>query len=62
MLSRNIQKRFLELSKIRDVPVFVGGRSILNYRGLARRYGLIPLVGSTPLAVGQMVARLEGKD
>lgn len=59
VLSRNIRKRFLELSKIRDVPVFVGGRSILNYRGLARRYGLIPIVGPGEAAVQQMTAVLE---
>jgi methanogenic corrinoid protein MtbC1 len=33
VLSRNINKRFKELSRLRGVPVFVGGRSILNYRG-----------------------------
>jgi DNA-binding transcriptional MerR regulator len=44
VLSRNINKRFAELSKIRDVPIFVGGRSITNYQGLARRQQLIPLI------------------
>lgn len=51
VLSRNINKRFQELARIRDVPVFVGGRSILNYQGLARRNGLIPLPGSAAQAV-----------
>ena len=37
VLSRNIKRRFQELLKIRGVPIFVGGRSILNYQTLARR-------------------------
>jgi MerR family transcriptional regulator, light-induced transcriptional regulator len=45
VLSRNINKRFQELGQIRGLPVFVGGRSILNYQNLARRYGLIPTPG-----------------
>ena len=43
VLSRNINKRFQELAQIRDIPIFVGGRSILNYQGLARKHHLIPL-------------------
>ena len=39
VLSRNINKRFDELAAIRGAPVFVGGRSILNYQGLARGTG-----------------------
>jgi len=53
VLSRNINKRFRELAQIRDVPIFVGGRSILNYQSLARRYGLIPLPGPIMPALGQ---------
>ncbi len=45
VLSRNINKRFDELGSLRGAPVYVGGRSILNYQGLARRHGLIPLPG-----------------
>jgi len=45
VLSRNINKRFQELGQIRGLPIFVGGRSILNYQKLARRYGLIPTPG-----------------
>lgn len=45
VLSRNINKRFDELSALQGAPIFVGGRSILNYQGLARKYGLIPLPG-----------------
>ena len=59
VLSRNINKRFQELSKIRDVPVFVGGRSIVNHQGLARRYGLIPLTGSLTISSTQLVADFE---
>jgi len=54
VLSRNLHKRFRELSKIVEVPIFVGGRSILNYQSLARRHGLIPLVGP--------IASLGGRD
>jgi methanogenic corrinoid protein MtbC1 len=46
VLSRSINKRFRELATISGVPVFVGGRSMMNHRALARSYGLIPLVGS----------------
>jgi MerR family transcriptional regulator, light-induced transcriptional regulator len=59
VLSRNINKRFRELARIRDVPIFVGGRSILNYQGLARRHGLIPLAGPIGPAFGQWMARFE---
>lgn len=59
VLSRNIRKRFQELSRLKDVPVFVGGRSILNYRGLARSFGLIPVVGPAPSAVEQVLARFD---
>ena len=57
VLSRNINKRFQELARIERAPVFVGGRSVLNYQGLARRYGLIPLVGPAPAAVEQLMAQ-----
>ena len=45
VMSRNIKKRFQELEKITTTPIFVGGRSILNYQSLARHHGLIPLPG-----------------
>jgi MerR family transcriptional regulator, light-induced transcriptional regulator len=57
VLSRSINKRFRELAEIRAVPVFVGGRSILNYQGLARRHGLIPLPGP----IGQSAALLNAE-
>jgi hypothetical protein len=59
VLSRNVNKRFDELAAIRGAPVFVGGRSLLNYQGLARRHGLIPLVGPGELAVPRMIATAE---
>lgn len=62
VMSRNINKRFDELAKIRCAPVFVGGRSILNYQGLARRHGLHPLIGPGEEAVGQMIAAVEAED
>lgn len=55
VLSRSIHKRFDELSRIKDVPVFVSGRSILNYQGLARRYGLIPLSSSQDALADEML-------
>ena len=59
ILSRNIRKRFAELSRITEVPVFVGGRSVLNHQGLARRHGLIPLPGPARKTVDAMIARIE---
>ena len=59
VLSRNINKRFEELSKIRDVPVLVGGRSIVNHVGLARRYGLIPLSGPLATSSAQVAREVE---
>lgn len=59
VLSRNINKRFRELSEIRDVPILVGGRSIVNHQGLARRHGLIPLTGSLSAATAQMIKEVE---
>jgi len=59
VLSRNIHKRFLELSQIRGVPIFVGGRSILNYQGLARRHGLIPVPGPMDKAVDRLSVTYE---
>jgi methanogenic corrinoid protein MtbC1 len=59
VLSRSIQKRFEALSEIRDVPVFVGGRSVLNHQKLARSHGLIPLTGPLRLTVVAMVAELD---
>ncbi len=59
VLSRNINKRFRELSKITEVPIFVGGRSIVNHQGLARRHGLIPLAGSLSNSSGQLLTEFE---
>lgn len=60
VLSRNINKRFDELSKLHGAPIYVGGRSILNYGNLARRHGLRPQVGPCEVAVPRMIAELEG--
>jgi DNA-binding transcriptional MerR regulator len=59
VLSRNINKRFHELSQIGGIPIFVGGRSILNYQGLARRHGLIPVPGPISGAIEQLRAALD---
>jgi methanogenic corrinoid protein MtbC1 len=61
VLSRNINKRFQELSKIRSVPIFVGGRSIVNHQSLARRYGLIPLTGSLKASSSQLTQEVEAR-
>jgi DNA-binding transcriptional MerR regulator len=54
VLSRNVKKRFQELEALRTVPVFVGGRSIINYQSLARSHGLIPLPGPIGEAADQL--------
>jgi methanogenic corrinoid protein MtbC1 len=54
ILSRNVKKRFQELEALRSVPVFVGGRSIINYQSLARSHGLIPLPGPIARALDQL--------
>ncbi|HKM53821.1 MAG TPA: MerR family transcriptional regulator [Isosphaeraceae bacterium] len=54
VLSRNITRRFQELERIQAVPVFVGGRSILNYQSLARHHGLIPLIGPISKSADQL--------
>ena len=59
VLSRNIKKRFQELLQIRGLPIFVGGRSILNYQGLARQHGLIPLPGPIVTKVAQLHIEYE---
>lgn len=59
ILSRNIRKRFAELSRVEPIPIFVGGRSMLNYQSLARRHGLIPLPGPARQGAGSMIARIE---
>ncbi len=56
ILSRNIKKRFQELQAIETVPVFVGGRSIVNYQSVARSYGLIPLTGPILKSTDQLQA------
>lgn len=59
VLSRNVNKRFDELASIRGAPVFVGGRSLLNYQTLARQHGLIPLAGPCEQALRQMIVMTE---
>lgn len=59
VLSRNIRKRFAELQFIRSVPVFVGGRSIVNHQGLARRFGMVPLTGSLSASSAQLILETE---
>ncbi len=59
VLSRNINKRFDELSEVRGAPVFVGGRGILNHQKAARRRGLIPLSGPIDLVVKELIATYD---
>jgi methanogenic corrinoid protein MtbC1 len=56
VLSRSINKRFCELAKIRGVPIFVGGRSLMNHKSLARRHGLIPVTGPIDAVLPQWEA------
>jgi DNA-binding transcriptional MerR regulator len=56
ILSRNIKKRFQELGEVDSVPVFVGGRSIVNYQSMARSHGLIPLTGPISKSSEQLQA------
>ena len=59
VMSRNIKKRFRELLQISGLPIFVGGRSILNYQRLARQHGLIPLSGPIVTKVTQLHLEYE---
>lgn len=59
VLSRNINKRFDELSGVRGAPVFVGGRGILNHQQSARRRGLIPLSGPIDSVVKELIATYD---
>ncbi|MFO0950961.1 MAG: MerR family transcriptional regulator [Isosphaeraceae bacterium] len=59
VLSRNITKRFAELSQVKRVPVFVGRRSMVNYQKLARSHGLIPLPGPAVDAVTRLVREFD---
>jgi hypothetical protein len=59
VLSRNVKKRFRELETLKDIPVFVGGRSIINYQSLARSHGLIPIPGLITRAVDQIEAEYQ---
>ncbi|QDV32733.1 MerR family transcriptional regulator [Tautonia plasticadhaerens] len=58
-LSRNVRKRFGELSGLRGAPVFVGGRSVVNYQGLAKRSGLTVILGPAIPNVGPYLGRLS---
>ena len=59
VLSRNINKRFQELARIGGLPIFVGGRSIVNHQGLARRHGLIPMTGTLANSSSHLMAEFE---
>ncbi len=61
VLSKNINKRFAELGTITEVPVFVGGRSIRNHMRLARRWGLVPIVGSAANATSQWLSAFRNR-
>ncbi len=59
VLSRSINKRFRELAAIRGVPIFVGGRSLMNHKALARSHGLIPLTGPIGAVIPQWMAEFD---
>jgi len=58
VLSRNVRRRFEELSKLGGAPVYLGGRSIVNYQSLAQRFGLTPLPGRSFAAVATLIDHL----
>ena len=60
ILSRNVTKRFAELGGLKGAPIFVGGRSLVNYAGLARRHGLFPLPSRGDAAVEALIESVEG--
>lgn len=60
-LSRNIRKRFDELENLHGAPIFVGGRSLLNYQGLARRCGFGVVRGPAIPNVGRYLEELVGR-
>jgi methanogenic corrinoid protein MtbC1 len=59
ILSRNVKKRFQELETLRMLPIFVGGRSMVNYQSLARSHGLIPLSGPIAITADQLVLEYD---
>ncbi len=59
VLSRSINKRFRELASIRGVPVFVGGRSLMNHKTAARHHGLIPLTGPIAESIPRWMAEFD---
>jgi DNA-binding transcriptional MerR regulator len=59
VLSRNLNRRFGELRGLVDVPIFVGGRSLLNYQRLARANGLIPLIGPARESIPALLDHLR---
>jgi len=61
VLSRNIRKRFRELSELHGAPVFIGGRSALNYQGLARRCGLSVVLGPAIPGAVRFLEKAESK-
>ncbi|WP_169977031.1 MerR family transcriptional regulator [Tautonia rosea] len=60
-LSRNIRKRFDELESLHGAPIFVGGRSLLNYQGLARQCGFGVVRGPAIPNVGRYLEELVGR-
>ena len=52
-------KRFQELERLRSVPIFVGGRSIVNYQSLARSHGLLPVTGPIDKSADLFVVEFE---
>jgi DNA-binding transcriptional MerR regulator len=59
VLSRGLNRRFGELRDLVPVPIYVGGRGILNHQRLARQNGLIPLVGPASETIGPLLDHLE---
>ncbi len=60
-LSRNITKRFQELGEVRGAPVIVGGRSVINYQSMGRKYGLQIVPGDVLEVIGPVMESLLKK-
>ncbi|GIW85754.1 MAG: hypothetical protein KatS3mg108_0078 [Isosphaeraceae bacterium] len=55
VMSGHLNQRFAELATLRGAPVFVGGRSLVNYSRQARRYHLIPLPGPASSTIERLI-------
>ena len=62
VLSRNMNKRFQELATIQGTPIFVGGRSLMYHKSVARRYGFSPLSGPVTAALPHWIDQFHRRE